>query len=362
MKTRLALIGAALLALFAAPVSAAPFSTIYAFGDSLSDAGNAYIATDGKSSPAPPYALVNGFGVSSNGPVWVQNLAGELGLGALLPSLGGGTDFAVGGAQTGAFGAYAGSPGDLLPAPNSNPAADSQLGMFAADVPHPAANALYTLDIGTNDLATIFTLDSGNPAQATADATAVLRNIGIFVGDLTADGARFFDVLNVPDLGLTPKVQALGPTIAAEASAFTAAFDAELRTTLAGLAQSDGLDLHLVDTFALVDHAVAHPALFGLTNVEEPCLPTGSLTPCANPNQYLFWDDLHPTETGQRLIAAAAAVPEPSALALLAAGLVIFASAIRRVKQPAQRTDATTAAVRHTDDRLSCCCGHQPAV
>ena len=185
MKTRLALIGAALLALFAAPVSAAPFSAIYAFGDSLSDAGNAYIATDGKSPPAPPYALVNGFGVSSNGPVWVQNLAGKLGLGALLPSLAGGTDFAVGGAQTGAFGAYAGSPGDLLPAPG-NPAADSQLGMFAADVPHPAAHALYTLSIGSVDLANIFTLDSGNPAQATADATAVLRNIGIFIGDLTA--------------------------------------------------------------------------------------------------------------------------------------------------------------------------------
>src|SRR5271166_2660917 len=111
MKTRLVLIGAALLALFAAPVSAAPFSAIYAFGDSLSDAGNAYIASGRKAPPAPPYALVNGFGVFSNGPVWVQNLASELGLGALLPSLAGGTDFAVGGAQTGAFGAYPGSPG-----------------------------------------------------------------------------------------------------------------------------------------------------------------------------------------------------------------------------------------------------------
>ncbi len=322
MKTRLALIGAALLALFAAPVSAAPISAIYAFGDSLSDAGNAYIATDGKSPPAPPYALVNGFGVSSNGPVWVQNLAGKLGLGALLPSLAGGTDFAVGGAQTGAFGAYIGSPGDLLPAPG-NPAADLQLGMFAADVPHPAAHALYTLSIGSVDLANIFALDSGNPAQATADTTAVLRNIGIFIGDLTAAGAHSFDVLNVPDLGLTPRAQALGPTVAAEVSASTAAFDAELRTTLAGFAQSDGLDLHLIDTFALVDQAIADPALFGLTNVKDACLPSAILTPCANPNQYLFWDNIHPTETGQRLIAAAA-VPEPSALSLLAAGLGIF--------------------------------------
>ena len=82
---------------------------------------------------------MNGFGVFSNGPVWVQDLANTLGLGPLLPSLAGGTDFAVGGAQTGAFGSYAGSPGDLLPAPG-NPLATSQLGMFTAAVPHPAAN------------------------------------------------------------------------------------------------------------------------------------------------------------------------------------------------------------------------------
>jgi phospholipase/lecithinase/hemolysin len=323
MKTPPVLIGATLLALFAAPLSAAPFSAIYAFGDSLSDAGNAYIATGGTAPPAPPYALVNGFGVFSNGPVWVQNLAGALGLGALLPSLAGGTDFAIGGAQTGAFGAYGGSPGDLLPAPG-NPAPASQLGMFVADVPHPAANALYTLAIGAEDLFTIFTLDAGNPTQATADATAVLGNIGTFIGDLAADGAHSFVVLNVPDLGLTPNVQAMGPTVAAEVSAFTYAFDAALQNTLASLAQSDGLDLRLVDTFALVNQAVADPAFFGLTNVTDPCLPLGASTPCANPNQYLFWDDFHPTETGHLLLADAA-LPEPGALALLATGLGLLA-------------------------------------
>jgi phospholipase/lecithinase/hemolysin len=152
----------------------------------------------------------------------------------------------------------------------------------------------------------------------------VLGNLAIFIGDLAADGAHTFDVLNVPDLGLAPRVQALGPTVAAEVSAFTGAFDAALQTTLASLAQSDGLDLHLVDTFALVHQVVADPALFGLTNVKDPCLPPGSLTPCATPDQYLFWDDEgHPTETGQRLLADAA-LPEPSALALLAAGLGIF--------------------------------------
>jgi phospholipase/lecithinase/hemolysin len=329
MKIKPVVIAAALLTLAAVPASAGPFSAIYAFGDSLSDAGNAYIATGGTVPLAPPYALVNGFGVFSNGPVWVQDLANTLGLGPLLPSLAGGTDFAVGGAQTGAFGSYAGSPGDLLPAPG-NPLATSQLGMFTAAVQHPAANALYTLSIGGEDLQTILTRDAGNPAQANADAAAVIGNIATFVGDLAARGARNFDVLNVPDLGLAPALRAQGPTVAAEASIFTAGFDAFLQQTLAGLARSDGLDLHLIDSYALVHEAVADPVLFGLTNVTDACLPPGSLTPCATPDQYLFWDDTHPTETGHLALAEAALVPEPSSLALLAAGLGLFGVVTRR--------------------------------
>ncbi len=342
MKTRLGLIVAALLALTVAPASAGPYGAIYAFGDSLSDAGNAYIATRGTTPPAPPYALVNGYGVFSNGPVWVQDLASRLGLGPLLPSLAGGTDFAVGGAQTGAFDAYAGSSGDLLPAPG-NPRAASQLGMFTTNVPHPAANALYTLSIGSNDLKTILTQDAGNPAQAISDATAVIGNIATLIGDLAAGGARNFDVLNVPDLGLAPELRAQGAAIAAQASAFSAEFDASLQGALAGLAQSDGLDLHLIDSYALVDEAAANPARFGLTNVTAACLPPGSLTPCATPDQYLFWDDTHPSETGH-LVLAEAALPEPASFALLATGLGLL-SVFARARRPRVRPVFTRATV-----------------
>ncbi len=80
----------------AVPQAPAPaYSTIYAFGDSLSDAGNDYIASDG----VVPTGFVYSDGRFSNGAVWVQDLAHKLGLGAVTPSLDGGHDFAYGGAE-----------------------------------------------------------------------------------------------------------------------------------------------------------------------------------------------------------------------------------------------------------------------
>ena len=79
------------------------YTTLFAFGDSLSDAGNTFIEDKG-TSPLYPYFD----GHASNGPTWVEDLSVRLGLGTLKPSLAGGDDFAFGGAETG--------PTDINPA------------------------------------------------------------------------------------------------------------------------------------------------------------------------------------------------------------------------------------------------------
>jgi len=84
---------------FFSVLRAGTIDAIYAFGDSLSDVGNIYAYSSVNTPPAYPAApYVNG--QFSNGNVWVQDLAGDLGLAPLTPSLLGGTDYAVGGAET----------------------------------------------------------------------------------------------------------------------------------------------------------------------------------------------------------------------------------------------------------------------
>ncbi len=301
---------------------------IYGFGDSLSDAGNVFTATGG-TIPGPPY--VNG--QFSNGPVWVQDLAAGLGLAPLTPSLQGGTDYAYGSGQTGTTVFHTATPLDLT-------GAGGQVAQFQLAHPTADPNALYTIWIGSDDLGAV--PSGATSAQVTADIGAAVANIDSAVGALAAEGAMRFLVLTVPNLGWTPEAIAAGAIAQAEASVLSASFDNTLVNgagaipSLAAIAGAHGLDLSVLDTYSLLDSVVANPARYGLTDVTNPCL-TGSVnyaggTPCASPNQYLFWDSIHPTAAGHAIVADAAleqVTPEPAAASMVVGGLLAMALVFR---------------------------------
>ena len=85
----------------------------------------------------------------SNGPTWVEDLSQMLGLGAMKPFLtsNDGTNYAFGGAQTGIT--------DINPFDPSSPFhidLPDQISAFNLVDPNPVKGALYTLDIGANDI------------------------------------------------------------------------------------------------------------------------------------------------------------------------------------------------------------------
>jgi phospholipase/lecithinase/hemolysin len=276
--------------------AAATFSTLYAFGDSLSDAGNDYIASLGVLPSSPPYSD----GRFSNGAVWVQDLAKMLGLPAVKPSLNGGHDFAYGGAEAGQEPLHTVNPLDL----------PSQLTQFALDDPNPKPDALYTLSIGANDLLDAIPEYATDPSKAIADITAAVHNEMLFLQGLAADGAQNFLILNVPDLGKTPE-EAGDSSIA---SSLSALYDSDLQGSLSALVAADHLSIHLVDTYTLIDAGVADPAKFGLKNVTTPVWTGNYDNPLsgtlnahgAAQNKYLFFDHLHPTAAGHAIVATAA--------------------------------------------------------
>ena len=92
-----------------------------------------------------------------------------------------------------------------------------------------------------------------------------------------------------------------------------------------------GVTLFEADIFTLLNDIVSAPAAFGLTDATNRCFDF--TTVCPNPEEFFFYDVVHPTTAGHDLIAGVAlsVIPEPSTALLLASGLV--AMALRRARR-----------------------------
>lgn len=316
-----------------APAARAVPLPLYVFGDSLSDAGNAYLLTGG-ALPLSPYVNRE----YSNGPNWIEDLASRLGDAPLTPSLAGGTDYAYGGASTAPL------PFTTNPADTDLAGPTGQIAQFLSAHPSADPNALYVVDIGSNDVIDILNkvaMGTGPTlAMAEADLNVSVTKVDKALDALAGAGAKNFLLVTVGDQA--PRVQAWG--LQAEATILSSHFDSVLQAgtatipSLSTIESMDDIHISVFNYLALVDAVVAHPSAYGFTDVTDPCY-TGTLagfsdvsdpgTVCATPDQYFFWDDLHPTAAGQAVIADAAfdALPEPSSLPMLLAGLGMIAGA-----------------------------------
>ena len=320
LKTKFASVAELLFILLATSnVSATNFNSLYAFGDSLSDIGSnpsailsIYNILGGNCDPGhpcPPYFD----GRYSNGPVASEYLAD-----VILP--GGGQpanyfSFAVSGSTTG-VGNFGDGGNASAPGAFGLPGMAQQLGLYFSSTSVADPDALYLVWGGANDFLTV---DSPNLAA---------QNIASYVGGLAAIDAEHILVPNIPDLSLTPFVQ-LNPSLASLARGFSLAFNAELASQLDIVsALFPATDIIEYDIFSLFNDVVANPSAYGFSNVMQACL----LVACSNPDEFLFWDDFHPTTRGHAIIASefASAVPVPTTLALMGLGLAVIAWQRRR--------------------------------
>jgi phospholipase/lecithinase/hemolysin len=305
------------LALFSYQALAAPHSSIdrvVTFGASLSDTGNAFIwlsepanRSCGTRLNVPPYDALDDLLVPdgpyakgghhfTDGATWVEGLARYLALaGNARPAFQNtgmeASNYAVGGAR-----AVANYPCRFnLPA---------QVSTYLADFRHTSPRTLVAIEIGGNDVrdALVAAAMGNDPGPIIQGA---LNSLFISIGQLYNNGARKFLILNVPDVGKTPAVRALGPAAVAGANLISVTYNGGLTVGLQQLEPAlPGIDIRILDVYTTLNNVVTNPATYGFVNATDACItPNQPPFACAQPDTYVFWDGIHPTKALHAIVA-----------------------------------------------------------
>jgi outer membrane lipase/esterase len=325
----------------------AGYSKLFLFGDSLSDAGNNAVVfdyvigpplglppgtlrtpvptPDNSFVPSLPYATPVG-GRYSNGPVWAETFAPAFGLSAVASNLLG-TNYAYGGARMGPVD----PSGSVFP-----PSLSTQVAAFlnpyvTHSLPVPG-DALYVVAGGGNDARDSITeaakdLASGKTVLQMLDgiqsrAAIYAGYLDTIIEQLEWAGAKNIVVWNTPNAGVAPAILAQGAGLLG-----TTVSQLMNQALLQALDDDIAEGVRIFDAYGFISDVAAHPGAYGLSNASDACSVV-VLDPTVDCGKYFFWDGIHPTAAGHRLLANAMItfVPEPAAVLLIAIGLLGIAA------------------------------------
>ncbi|KXS18076.1 hypothetical protein M427DRAFT_53925 [Gonapodya prolifera JEL478] len=274
--------------------------TAVVFGDSLSDNGN-YYAASGNRTPGPPYYN----GRFSNGPLWIEDLANVTGIRVVNYAFAAATTD-LGGNTTSS--SLPGNDGRTVRVNGLLGQVQDFLGN-ATVLPSNAAPALFVW-IGGNDYTKA--LGASALAYSPDNATsAVVANITNIVKSLDGKASAIV-VIGLPDMSKLPLIAlaaATGgpvvvPLLTNALLGTTRLHNAKLAASLQALNTTSKSTLKFVDPFN--DPFVAEFTARNFTVTNGSCLnfgTNGSYTVCSDPDQYLYWDWLHPTAKAHSFIA-----------------------------------------------------------
>lgn len=321
---------------------ATPYKQVIVFGDSLSDNGNLYRIDFHTLPKSPPYFE----GRFSNGPTWAEYL---------------GQYFAD--HYQAKYKIYALGGAALLFQSTKNMAInpstlDMQINQYIVDSSAgPKDDVLYVIWIGGND----YLMDASSDVDKLT--TKAIAKHTDDMQRLIKHGAKHFLILNLPDLSLTPLARDGRPV--QHLAALSSMHNAKLALSLEKLKQENKVDITLFDIYALFNEAINHPDKFNkrynthVTNTQDMCWQGGftldqsiisrtlakelqmksqqykeksslsleavtdmimqnallketyqlglqydyGIKPCENPDDYAFWDAVHPTAVVHRVLA-----------------------------------------------------------
>ncbi|MDZ8051955.1 MAG: SGNH/GDSL hydrolase family protein [Aulosira sp. ZfuVER01] len=157
-------------------------------------------------------------------------------------------------------------------------------------------NALYIIWSGTADYAPFV-----NCVPKYSDTITTITKFSTAIKALTEFGSRNILLVNVIDIGKTPLASEVNDITSSHLVSQLVEKHNESFKEIAYTFE-DKINLMLFDVKSVVDKAIALPHKFGFTNTTQ----ASSLVEGSNPDEYVFWDQVHLTNKVNQLIANAA--------------------------------------------------------
>lgn len=280
---------------------AATVPEIYVFGDGYVDSGRGSMlsaqAVDKKVEGAfllpadPALARYDQDGHWSNGPTAVEILADGMNLTL------GEKDYAVGGAKSDHTNYYTWLD-------KHHPTGiQAQIDDFLGGSGKVSEEALYFVGIGANDF--FFDVEVAKTGDLNGLAETAAVDTAKAVTRLADAGARKFLVSTAYDLAGVPAVTQAN--MVADAEKFVEVYNERLTREVAAVRQARAeLMVTLFHWGAESRKIAADPGAHGITNTTDACRPVlVEQQACANPGEYLWWDEYRPSARLHQLIAAA---------------------------------------------------------
>lgn len=182
--------------------------------------------------------------------------------------------------------------------------------------------ALYILSIGTNDfIENYYTMPRGRSSEFSVEQYEdfLLSVSAGFVYDIYRLGARKINLAGIPPMGCLPLERETNFRSITNCNEEYNKVARDFNSKLQGMMQNVQLELadaklvysNLYELFSVV---IANPAAYGYENSRSGCCASGlfetsyicrriSLT-CNDPDKYVFWDAIHPTQRMYQFIAS----------------------------------------------------------
>lgn len=263
------------------------YSSVYIFGDSLSDTGN--LASVLGAFPEPYFQ-----NRLSNGPIAVDTLTAKLNDTAApslhLIGLNAGHNYSVAGATA------AGSDSIDL---------DTQVMAFQANHSYIAPrDALYVIFIGGNDIRTALYASSADIAKTIINTAS--KKIINAINSLYQSGARSFLIINAPNIASIPETR-INASLLSDATLLERAeylskhLNKKIHKSVENLEENKAVSIQEFNLFSLFNKVINNASKYGFTNTTDACFSSVTYTfhpDCnygLNADKFVFFDEIHPT-------------------------------------------------------------------